>query len=36
VVLDEMNKYPKDLWAIAKIKAYGLQDKPFFGIVNLR
>lgn len=32
VILDEMNKYPKDLWAIAKIKAYQLQDKPFLHI----
>lgn len=32
VVLDEMNKYPKDLWAIAKIKTYELQDEPFLHI----
>ena len=32
VVLDEMNEYPKDLWAIAKIKAYQLQDKPFLHV----
>ena len=32
VVLDEMNKYPKDMWAIAKIKAYELQDKSFLHV----
>lgn len=32
VVLDEMNKYPKDLWAIAKIKTYELQCEPFLHI----
>lgn len=32
VVLDEMNKYPKDLWAIAKIKVYELQNEPFLHV----
>jgi len=32
VVLDEVNEYPKDLWAIAKIKTYELQDEPFLHI----
>lgn len=32
VVLDDMNQYPKDLWAIAKIKTYELQDKPFLHV----
>jgi len=32
VILDEMKNYPKDLWAIAKIKTYELQDKPFLHI----
>lgn len=32
VVLDEMNIYPKDLWAIAKIKTYELQCEPFLHI----
>lgn len=32
VVLDEMNKYPKDLWAIAKVKTYELQNEPFLHI----
>lgn len=32
VVLNELNIYPKDLWAIAKIKAYSLQEEPFIHI----
>ena len=29
VVLDELNNYPADLWAIGKIYAYSLQEEPF-------
>lgn len=29
VELDELNSYPTDLWALAKIKAYDLQNEPF-------
>lgn len=32
VVLNELDKYPKDLWAIAKIKAYSLQEEPFIHV----
>lgn len=32
VVLNEMDKYPKDLWAIAKIKAYQYQKESFLHI----
>ena len=32
VVLDEMDAYPKDLWAIAKLKTYQLQDEPFIHV----
>lgn len=32
VVLDEMNQYPKEFWAIAKIKTYELQDTPFLHV----
>ena len=32
VVLDEMNQYPKELWAIAKIKTYELQNTPFLHV----
>lgn len=32
VVLDEMNHYPKDLWAVAKIRTYKLQERPFLHI----
>jgi len=32
VVLDELNNYPKDLWALAKIKAYQMQTEPFLHI----
>jgi hypothetical protein len=32
VVLDELNSYPKDLWALAKIKAYQMQKEPFLHI----
>lgn len=32
VVLDELDKYHKNLWAIGKIKTYQLQDKPFIHV----
>jgi len=32
VVLDELNDYPSDLWALAKIKAYQMQTTPFLHI----
>lgn len=32
VVLDELNNYPPDLWALAKIKAYQMQTAPFLHI----
>jgi hypothetical protein len=32
VVLNELDVYPKDLWAIAKIKVYSLQDEPFIHV----
>lgn len=32
VVLNELDKYHNDLWAIAKIKVYSLQDEPFIHI----
>jgi hypothetical protein len=32
VVLDELNHYHKDLWAIPKIKAYSLQQTPFLHV----
>lgn len=32
VELDSLNTYPSDLWALAKIKAYSLQDEPFLHI----
>jgi len=32
VVLNELDAYPKDLWAIAKIKVYSLQDEPFIHV----
>ena len=32
VVLDELNCYHKDLWALAKIKTYELQNKPFLHV----
>ncbi len=32
VVLNELDIYPKDLWAIAKIKVYSLQEEPFIHI----
>lgn len=30
VVLDELNGYDENLWALPKIKAYQLQEAPFF------
>jgi len=32
VVLDELNDLPNDLWAMAKIKTYSLQEKPFLHV----
>lgn len=32
VILDDLEIYPKDLWALAKIKAYSEQSKPFIHI----
>lgn len=32
VVLDELNQYHKDLWAIPKIKAYRMQQGPFLHV----
>lgn len=32
--LDEVLVYPKELWALGKIKAYQIQDKPFIHIDN--
>lgn len=29
VVLDDLQKYPKELWALAKVKTYSLQNEPF-------
>lgn len=32
VELDELNHYHPDLWALGKIYAYGIQDKPFLHV----
>lgn len=32
IVLDELNHYHKDLWAIAKIKTFQLQTEPFLHV----
>ncbi len=32
VVLDELNHYDKDLWAIAKIKTFQMQKEPFLHV----
>lgn len=32
VVLDDLNTYHPDLWALAKIKAYSLQQEPFLHV----
>jgi hypothetical protein len=32
--LDELKNYPKSFWALGKIKAYQVQDKPFVHIDN--
>lgn len=32
VVLDDLNEYHKDLWAISKIKVYEMQDEPFLHV----
>ncbi len=34
VVLDCLNKYPKKLWAIGKLYAYGIQNEPFIHVDN--
>ncbi|RYJ39614.1 hypothetical protein NU08_1283 [Flavobacterium anhuiense] len=32
VVLDDLNNYPKDLWAVSKIKVYQMQNEPFLHV----
>ncbi|KAF2343004.1 DUF6734 family protein [Flavobacterium tistrianum] len=32
VVLDDLNDYPKDLWAVSKIKVYQMQNEPFLHV----
>ncbi|TRX41434.1 DUF6734 family protein [Flavobacterium restrictum] len=32
VVLDDLNRYHKDLWAMAKIKTFQMQDEPFLHV----
>lgn len=32
MVLDDLQKYPKELWALAKVKTYSLQNEPFIHI----
>jgi hypothetical protein len=32
VVLNELNHYPADLWALAKIKVYSMQEEPFLHV----
>jgi hypothetical protein len=32
VVLDKINNYPKDLWAIAKVKTFQMQKDPFIHV----
>ena len=32
VVLDELNHYPKEFWAIGKLKAYEIQQEPFIHV----
>ena len=32
VVLDDLNNYNKDLWAISKIKTFQMQDEPFLHV----
>ena len=32
IVLDDLNNYNKDLWAISKIKTFQMQDKPFLHV----
>lgn len=32
--LDEINHYPRSLWALGKIKAYQIQDEPFIHLDN--
>lgn len=32
VVLDDLNSYHKDLWAIAKIKTFQMQEEPFLHV----
>jgi hypothetical protein len=32
VVLDDLQKYPKELWGLAKVKTYSLQNGPFIHI----
>lgn len=32
IVLDELNHYPHDLWAVGKLYTYGLQTEPFLHV----
>ncbi|KAF2082813.1 DUF6734 family protein [Flavobacterium sharifuzzamanii] len=32
VVLDDLNNYPKDLWAVSKIKVYQMLNEPFLHV----
>lgn len=32
VVLDDLNEYHKDLWAVSKIKVYQMQNEPFLHV----
>jgi len=32
--LDELKNYPKELWALGKIKAYSIQNEPFIHLDN--
>ncbi|MEM1337013.1 MAG: DUF6734 family protein [Bacteroidota bacterium] len=34
IVLDQLNKYPQQLWAVGKLFAYSLQDEPFIHVDN--
>ncbi|UUF15760.1 MULTISPECIES: DUF6734 family protein [Flavobacterium] len=32
VLLDEINNYPKDLWAVSKVKTFEMQKEPFIHV----
>ncbi|MBE8728230.1 DUF6734 family protein [Flavobacterium hungaricum] len=32
VILDDLNEYHKDLWAVSKIKVYEMQEEPFLHV----